>query len=209
MPIFSSLDHLVIAADTLDVGATWVTELLGAAPQPGGEHPRMGTHNRLLRVGPSTYLEVIAVNPDAPAPSRPRWFQLDAPARPLPALVTWAARCNDIHQAVKKSALSTGTIEPMSRGDLDWKITIPEDGRLALDGVAPSLIQWETPTLPADRLDDRGCTLIELRLEHPKIDQVRALLDQIGFEGPVTLHSSDVPALSAVFSTPKGIVTLR
>lgn len=205
----STLDHLVVTAPTLSEGVDDLQRWLGVTMQPGGEHPRMGTHNQLLRVGPSTYLEVIAVNPEAPAPSRPRWFQLDAPTRPVPSLSTWVVRTGDIENDHRLSPVNPGTIEPMSRGDLDWKITIPEDGRLVLDGVAPSLIQWETPTLPADRLDDQGCTLIELRLEHPGIDQVRALLDQIGFDGPVTLHSSDTPALSAVFSTPKGIVTLR
>ena len=46
--------------------------------QVGGEHPRMGTHNLLLRLGDSVFLEVLSPNPDAPPPSRPRWFGLDA-----------------------------------------------------------------------------------------------------------------------------------
>ncbi len=45
---------------------------LGIAPGPGGVHPFMGTHNRLLRLGPRLYLELIAIDPDAPAPAQPR-----------------------------------------------------------------------------------------------------------------------------------------
>src|SRR5215211_7084386 len=63
-------DHLVVAAARLDEGAAWVRERLGVEMNPGGRHPRMGTHNRLLRVGPGRYMEVIAVDPDAPAPDR-------------------------------------------------------------------------------------------------------------------------------------------
>lgn len=37
----------------------------------------MGTHNLMLRLGDSSYLEIIAINPAAPAPGRPRWFALD------------------------------------------------------------------------------------------------------------------------------------
>src|SRR5690606_1679690 len=63
----------------------------------GGEHPRMATHNRLLRLGDTLYLEVIAPNPAAPAPGRPRWFGLDGlgPQSP-PSLATWVVRCTDI-----------------------------------------------------------------------------------------------------------------
>ena len=38
----------------------WVSPL-----ESGGRHPHMGTHNRLLSLGPDLYLEVIAVDPDA------------------------------------------------------------------------------------------------------------------------------------------------
>ena len=38
----------------------------GRHARPGGEHPLMGTHNRLLRIDsaefPSAYLELIAIN---------------------------------------------------------------------------------------------------------------------------------------------------
>ena len=46
-PVF---DHLVVAARTLEEGAAWVEARLGVAPVPGGKHPTMGTHNRLLRI---------------------------------------------------------------------------------------------------------------------------------------------------------------
>jgi hypothetical protein len=45
----------------------------------------MGTHNRLLKLGEGFYLELIAIDPQAPPPGRPRWFGLDRlelPVRP-------------------------------------------------------------------------------------------------------------------------------
>ena len=73
------LDHLVVAARTLDEGSAWLFERLGVRPVEGGKHAFMGTHNRLLKIGPREYLEVIAIDPNAPPPARPRWFALDAP----------------------------------------------------------------------------------------------------------------------------------
>jgi hypothetical protein len=91
------IDHITITAPTLAAGITFVREALGVEPQPGGEHPRMGTHNRLLRLGEARFLEVIAIDLVAPGPGRPRWFALDSlgeQAPPTldgagPALIEW------------------------------------------------------------------------------------------------------------------------
>ena len=76
-----TLDHLVIGAATLEQGAAWCEATFGVAPGPGGKHALMGTHNRLLSLAceafPRCYLEIIAIDPDAPAPARRRWFDLD------------------------------------------------------------------------------------------------------------------------------------
>jgi hypothetical protein len=67
------LDHLVIAARTLTDAVDWCAETLGVVPGPGGSHPLMGTHNRLIPIGsqdyPNAYLELIAIDPSATQPS--------------------------------------------------------------------------------------------------------------------------------------------
>src|SRR5262249_44534230 len=88
----SSIDHLAVAVTSLE--DRQLDELLGVKLSPGGQHARMGTHNRLLRLGPTSYLELIAIDPGAPAPAHPRWFELDEPAMKArlgdgPRLVHW------------------------------------------------------------------------------------------------------------------------
>ena len=75
----TNLDHLVVGAASLEQGVTYIQEQLGVAIPKGGEHPLMGTHNHLMQLGNDVFLEVIAVNPDAPTPDRPRWYGLDDP----------------------------------------------------------------------------------------------------------------------------------
>jgi hypothetical protein len=206
------IDHIAITASSLEDGAEVVVQALGVQPQPGGEHERMGTHNLVLRLGESTYLEVIAPNPKAPKPQRPRWFALDDPnAVARPRLATWIARTTNIREAVAAIPESLGPIESMSRGSLNWLITIPADGKLPLGGVAPALIEWHVPVHPATRMRETGCSLARLELFHPEPPRITALLGSLGLESAVHvsgLSSSDCPCLIAHIKTPTGVRTI-
>jgi Glyoxalase-like domain len=200
----SWIDHLVITAPSLEAGARYVRDALGVEPGPGGEHARMGTHNRLLRLGDRVYLEVIAANPAAPPPGRARWFRLDEPdAVHAPRLATWVARTDDIRAAAAASALHSGTIEPMSRGKLEWLITVREDGGLPLGGLAPALIQWPEGVHPADGMKDSGCSLLRLEAFHPEPEQARRLFRSIGLEDELAV-SPGAAGLVAHIEAPAG-----
>lgn len=199
------LDHLVITAPSLAAGVAHVRDVLGVEPRPGGRHPRMGTHNALLRLGPAVYLEVIAVDPEAPAPARPRWFRLDQDD-PAPRLATWVARTRDIRTAASPAF---GRIEAMERGALRWEITLPEDGGLPFDGIAPSLIQWRTEPHPAALLPDSGCTLAGLEGCHPQAEEVSRLVRALGLQDAFRVASGQPPRLEARIRTPGGLRILQ
>lgn len=205
----SHIDHIAITAPSLEAGVEYVRQTLGVSPQVGGEHPRMGTHNCLLKLGEKCYLEVISINPDAPSPNRPRWFQLDAPDPCQPIrLATWIARTDDIHAAATASPVALGQVEPMSRGRMNWLITIPADGSLPMQGIAPALIQWDTRIHPAATLPESGCALVYLEGFHPDAGKVTRVLESIGFEGDFrvcALPPEQKPYLVAYIQTPSGI----
>lgn len=207
----SQLDHIAVTAPSLMGGVEYIRQILGVEPQVGGEHPPMGTHNYLLKLGEKIYLEIISVNPDAPSPNRPRWFRLDEAVNQAPRLATWIARTNDIQAATSASPVSLGNIEPMRRGEVNWHITIPKDGSLPLGGVAPTLIQWQD-VHPADTLQDLGCSLIRLEGFHPEAERVSAMLETIGFQGQFSvspLTPGDQPYLVAHIAAPTGLRELR
>ncbi len=172
----------------------------------------MGTHNLLLRLGPTMFLEVIAPNPAAPAPPRPRWFALDClqPDSP-PALSTWVVRTTDMPASVAAATEALGRVEPMSRGALNWLITIPEDGSVALDGAGPALIEWQAAVHPASGLEDRGLALEKLEIIHPEPDRVARLLGALKLDAPVSVRhaqSGESARLAAHIRTPQGLCVL-
>lgn len=207
------LDHFAIAATDLASGTAWLEARLGVALAPGGTHPRMGTHNRVLRLGDGLYLELIAIDPDAPQPGRPRWFGLDEPALAArlverPRLVAWVAATDDLDAATAASPFPLGPVHEMTRGDLVWRITIPDDGRTVESGAVPTLIEWPPGVHPTKRMPDAGCTLERLTIHHPESQRIRDGLARIGLNDP-TVHIVDGgPSLAVSLVTPAGRVVL-
>jgi hypothetical protein len=211
-PRACELDHIVVTAPDLPVGVAWIESILGVTLQAGGEHRRMGTHNALLRLGDSAYLEVIAPNPAALQPNRPRWFELDR-VKPddTPRLATWVARTADVKAMTEMRCGQFGEIEPMSRGTLNWLITIPSEGMLIAGGAIPMLIEWPADNHPAARLEDKGCALTRLDLFHPEVDLIVDLLNCLGLRGDTRIRGLPTkgrPNLVAVIDTPRGPRTI-
>ncbi len=199
----SALDHLVIAAPDLDAGSDWFRRRTGLDLSPGGEHPLMGTHNRLLSLGAEAYLEVIAINPAATRPDHPRWFDLDRFGGET-ALRTWVVRCDDLDAALAAAPPGSGTPRDFARGDLRWRMAVPGDGRLPFDNLFPALIEWQTDAHPAPRLPDSGARLRSLTLAHPEACALRAALAAVLDDPRIAVEQAAAPGLSAVLDTPAG-----
>lgn len=205
----SFLDHITVTAYSLEAGVDFVTETLGVTPQAGGAHPRMATHNRLLRLGEAMFLEVIAPNWTAQAPTRPRWFDLDSlKPKSQPLLSTWVVRTPNIQATMKAASEALGDIELMSRGALNWFITIPADGSVPLNGIAPALIEWPTGVHPATSLEDKGLSLVKLEIFHPMPERVARLLASVQLNAPIVVLPTQ-PGMSAQLlahiNTPLGL----
>ena len=195
-----ALDHLAISAETLDAGVAAVEAALGVRLAPGGQHPHMATHNRLLNLG-DIYLEVIATDPDAPAPPWPRWFDLDNFTGP-PALTNWVARSDDLGADLAQCPPGTGTPVALARGLYAWTMAVPADGKLPYDGAFPALIQWQPPHHPTQTLPDPQIRLTLLEIAHPQALALRAALHLS--DSRIQITQGPAKALRATFTTPHG-----
>ena len=214
------VDHLVVAAATLAQGVAWCEQTLGVTPGPGGKHALMSTHNRLLKIAsaayPDAYLEIIAIDPDAPPPGRARWFGLDDAALQArlphegPSLIHVVARSTAMEEqraALLAAGYPPGEVLSASRetpqGLLSWLIAVRADGQLACEGALPTLIQWQGPH-PAAQMPDAGLALRALSLRGLP-ERARAALGSSGFSYP----AAPGPALQAELATPRGVVRLK
>ncbi len=197
----AEIDHLAIAAVTLEEGRAHVEAALGVTLSDVGHHPHMGTHNRLLGLGPGLYVEVIAIDPAAPRPPFPRWFDLDRFTGP-PRLGNWIVRTGDLDAALAAAPEGAGVATALTRGDFRWRIGIPGSGRLPFDEMFPALIQWDGPLHPAQRLPDQGIRLLALEVTTPDPAALAAALPDIEDDRLWLLPGP--PGLRARLATPGG-----
>ena len=203
-----TLDHLAVVARSLDEGLAHVENALGVAMPAGGEHREMGTHNHLLRLGEGLFLEVIAINPAAPAPARARWFDLDRLGHAVPHLATWIVRTDDLDAALAGAPPAAGPAIQVSRDALTWRIAVPEDGSLPYAGAYPTIIEWQPGPHPTSRMPDLGYGLLDLKVEHPDVEDIGAYLVDT-FEDPrVAVEVGPRVRLTAGIATPHGVRTL-
>ncbi len=196
------LDHLAVSATTLQDGISAVEEALGVALAGGGKHNHMATHNRLLALG-DLYLEVIAPDPTAPAPSWPRWFDLDQFTGP-PRLTNWVAACDDLDAELALSPKGTGVPVSLERGDLRWRMAVPDTGKLPYDGCFPALIAWQGALHPAQMLPDAGVRLDRLEIVHPDATELATYLSGRISNPRISFVIGRTKELRATFSTPHG-----
>ena len=196
------IDHLVYAVPDLADGIAHFESILGVRAAMGGSHPGKGTHNALLSFGTS-YLEIIAPDPDQPEPAEPRPFGVTVGMEP--SLVTYAVRPapgETLESLVERSTAAghdPGPIASMSRAapdgsELTWRLTFPT---MAASGFVPFLIDWGDTRHPSESAPAGG-QLLDLTGSIPDADRANALNAALGVE--VTASTGDA-GLTALIRT--------
>jgi len=209
--LLKRVDHLVYAAPDLEEAIADLEKRLGVRATPGGRHPGRGTRNALIALSHSSYLEILAPDPDQPRrPGDSLWFGLDA--LKTPRLAAWAARGTDLERLAaeaERRGTRLGKVMSGSRSRpdgvlLSWTLTDPTV--LVGGGIVPFFIDWGDSPHPAGTAAP-GATLIRLRAEHPDPKSVQDVLDRLGVE--LRVERGPAPALIATIRTARGDVELR
>lgn len=186
-----------------------IEEALGVRPALGGRHPNYGTHNALLSLGPTTYLELIAPDPELGRPSRGRVFGLDEIE--AAGMRTWALKCDDIVTLASRAAdsgigpIENGRRERPDGTVLSWQLSDPY--AMPLGGAVPFLISWGDNTQHPATVAPDGGALVGLAIEHPEPERLMKALAPLDVS--VEVLEADAFGLIATIQTPAGTVELR
>jgi hypothetical protein len=203
-----AIDHLMWGAPDLALGMADAQKLFGIEPVPGGAHSGLGTRNALLGLGDAVYLEIIApdLDQDLRGTLGERFQKLDACA-----LVTWAARCNDLPNLASSSAAQGLKVRGPRRtqrrtpsGDLlEWELLFL--GGHEFPGLIPFFIDWLGSPHPAAQ-NPRGGELLELVLRSPRHEEVAALLGGLGIS--LRVEPAAAPELEARIQVGSEVIAL-
>ena len=209
----NKIDHFVIGAETLEQGVAEMEAKLGVTVPRGGKHDAMSTHNCVMQSGNESFFELIAIDPDAPAdPGRTRWFTLDESATQeriavRPRALCWVVGIDDLDAVVAASPVNLGEVVRLSRGELSWRLTVPDDGHLPMGGLLPAFIEWSPGPHPSTGQQDLGVTLDTVQLQHPEPEELIAILKALKVDHLAKVSQGN-PALSFSLNTPGGHVVL-
>ena len=207
----AALDHLVVAGPDLAALCRWWRDASGISPEPGGAHEGRGTRNALVGLGPSSYLELIARDPDQPDPRGPRPFGVDQLVVNDPVLVTFALAVRDLDEAteqVRSAGIDPGQIVAMQRrrpdgSVLQWRLAVPPDPTLG--GVSPFLIEWGASAHPAADLVATAA-LDQLELGHPNRAPIQRALTSLGSD--IEVRDAERPTLRVALSVGTRLIRL-
>jgi len=166
-----------------------------------------GTHNRLFRLS-DVYLEVIAINPLVTSFQQPRWFDLDNFSG-KPRIITWIANTDDIMALLPNIWDNPGEIKKLSRDELEWDFTVPNRGKMPMDGAAPAVINWGSTQHPTLNMDNHNCRLERFVINTPFAGDLTSILKNILSDQRIEINFSKRLSFEAHISTPKGKVILE
>lgn len=207
----SVLDHVIVAGPDLSGLVAWLRREVGLLATLGGRHPGQGTHNALVGLGQSAYLELMA--PDGlPLPvDAPGTYRRSLTHLAAPELLTWCASTSDWRVPVAAAeALGfavtclEGQRETAAGEELRWRLVVV--GGHGFGGHVPFFIDWLDTPHPALRLEQEA-SIIELRLEHPDAVGLSNALAALGCapqDPPLVVAHGPRPLLTLKFATAAG-----
>ncbi len=205
-PVSAKLDHLLWASADLATAVDALQQRAGVRAAYGGQHPELGTHNALARLGDHTFLEVIAPDPALPAGTLARQLA----ALPAPTLLMWAARTRSAEETAARAQAEgyAATVVEGHRPRPDGEVV--RWTNVFLTGhrggtMVPFFIEWHQAAHPADDAAV-GLRLVSFAVETPRPESLRAVFAALDVR--VAVHKGRRDRLAAVLDTPHGRVEL-
>ncbi len=173
------IDHFLYAGPDLGQLELDVAERSGITAAAGGRHPDWGTHNALIGLEDTSYLELIAPEPGAEGPWGSLFSKLAGPS-----LQAWCARAGSADHVAKRlerAGIAAKRVEggrelPDGRR-LTWELVLPFGH--GFGGALPFFIDWRDSSHPSSNLA-AAARLTRFTVAHPDADALRQVLALAG-----------------------------
>ncbi len=204
-----NLDHLVYIVPNLHQAIEALGKQLGVYPQLGGRHPERGTYNALLRLGQQSYLELLAIDPEAVV-GPPRWMGVDLSS--VGRLTRWAISSAHLARDQQRLAAIRPDLGEVAQGQrqmgngqlLRWQLTQPLPHPLV--EPLPFFIDWRDSPHPSSTLAS-GCHLELLDFFHPQPEQLLSQFKQLDLD--LSVQWGEVAQIKAKIIGPAGHILLE
>jgi len=198
------IDHVMVGASNLDRAVSDFEKATGVHPVFGGKHPSGGTENALVSLGRSTYLELIAPQPDA----KPSQFISDLAKLDKPTPIGWAVSAADaqvLRERLSKNGFpltdpKAGSRVTPSGAALHWETFQLND---EFPG-APIFINWAPQSPHPSSTSPTGCRLDHWTVGSPNPDLLTHLQKVLGIS--FETYKSPKEQFTLSISCPKGKV---
>ena len=203
------IDHIVMCVPILNDGIKHVERITGITPTIGGRHLDRGTHNAIFKIGPRSYFEILAPDPQNLSVTKDRWMGVDHVTGPT--ITRWALASPDIRIDAQRLSQVRGTPVPVSKGQralsnggsLQWQMTDP--GVHPNIDLLPFLLDWQDSQHPSETLES-FCTIVGIQLYHQDPHKIHDQLNIMGLTLPVMRSAS--ARIAVELETSKGLIVL-
>jgi hypothetical protein len=203
------LDHVMYVVRDLDAAARRVRFELGLDSYPGGEHVGVGTHNRIVPLGGSQYVELMAVKDEVTAMRNPVGRRVAEWACEGEGLRAWCVATDDagaVAARLRAEPLTMSRALP-DGGELRWRL-VGVDRALANPSL-PFFIEWSGDEHPAGVAVDHtveplGIACLEIGGD---ADRIAAWTD--GADLPIRVVDADEGPRRLEITTSGGEILLR
>lgn len=201
------LDHLLYAGPDLVAMMAHFEALTGVKPGIGGVHPGLGTRNALVSLGPDTYFELIAPDPeqDVPGSFGDRFKALSSPR--MFACMVRADGLEHMAEILKFEGIEADLVEASratpSGALIRWRLLMPRANPFG--ECLPKFIDW-TDTKHPGLTTVQGCSMLDYQIGHPDAVRLKSILASLDVDLDVAI--ADRPCHRARLRTPNGVVIL-
>lgn len=207
-------DNITVITPTLIEGVSHFQNCLGLEVPFGTRHEYMVTHNHRLQLGKSVSLAIVELDPNGVSPSRVRWFGLDNQEtvrsnwNESRRLRGWVASTGSKKAFVSTRCAIFGDEVPLPVANPAFAFSIPEDGSLPLDGVAPSLIDHRSDPNSMTEIPSLVACLRSLTLKHPDPAAIETLYRELSIDHPPAIVQGSKVRYRAKIETSAGLKEL-